>query len=173
MGSAQNISGTFGEGTSSFVARRQDALEFSATVDLDFDPRFEGEEAGMSLFLQRNQHFDLGVIALATRTSRSLPGKGFEKFIQLRTTTSLSTPDGLSDPLSKPGMILLEDKGANQFQMKIQAVNASTYVFSFAEVEKGKPGQWRVVGYGDSSEVSGGFTGVCAFLYHASCYMLI
>lgn len=70
-------------------------------------------------------------------------------------------------------MVLLEDKGANQFQMKIQAMNASMYVFSFAEVEKGKQGQWRVVGYGDSSEVSGGFTGVCAFLYHASCYMLI
>jgi len=165
MGSAQNISGNFGVGTSSFIARRQDALEFSATVDLEFDPQAEGEEAGMTLFLQRNQHFDVGVIALANRTTALSTGKGVEKFVQLRTITSLSTPDGLSDPLSKPGVISLEDMETNKLRMKIQAVNASTYVFSYAEVKKGTFVQWKIVGYGDASEVSGGFTGTMVGLY--------
>src|ERR1700753_2387118 len=65
MGSAQNITGPDGgNGTSTFITRRQDHVEFTSEVSLDFEPKVDGEEAGMTLFIQRKQHFDLGVVAL-------------------------------------------------------------------------------------------------------------
>ena len=130
------------------------------TVELEFDPQVEGEEAGVTLFLQRNQHFDLGVVAMANSTAEG----GVQKFIQLKTITAKSAPDGLSDPLSRPGIFPLEDDKATEFIMKVQAVNASTYIFSYAE-GKDDSARWKIIGYGDASEVSGGFTGV-SFSYY-------
>jgi len=153
LGSSENITGSTGGGvgTSTFVARRQDHVEFVAEVSLDFAPAVDGEEAGMTLFLQREQHFDLGVVAL----------NGTQRFIRLRTITANSTDEGQQDPISRPGILQLSP-GANNLRLQIQAVNASTYVFSFSE--KGGE-EWQTLGYGAASQVSGGFTGTVVGMF--------
>lgn len=161
MGSAENITGNGGIGTSSFIARRQDAVEFTAEATVAFapdlsDPMVDGEEAGMTLFLQRHQHFDLGVIVQRDASAAN----GLKKFVRLGIFTATSSGDGLSDPLSQPGIVPLPDK-VDKLRLRVQAVNASTYAFSYTEeASAAKPSAWRVVGYGAASEVSGGFTGV-------------
>ena len=94
MGSAENITGVDGGlGTSTFVARRQDAVEFTSTVGLEFAPDEDGEEAGMTLFIQRLQHFDLGVVAIKDGNA------GTRRYVRLKTITANSTDGGASDPL--------------------------------------------------------------------------
>lgn len=176
IGSAENITGSTGGGlgTSTFVSRRQDALLFTTEVGLEFAPNLnpsdagtEGEEAGLTVFLQRNMHFDLGIIVSPTNNSlrSGLPGKHkSRKFIQLRTITVNSSEDGLEDTYSQPGFVPLPD-GVDSVRLRVQAVNESTFVFSYAEISteefrKGKVPEWNVVGYGEAREISGGFTGV-------------
>lgn len=160
MGSAENITGNGGLGTSTFISRRQDAVEFTADVNLEFapdldDPQVENEEAGATLFIQRPQHFDLGIIVRRNATTNAL-----QKFIQLRAISATSSLDGSSSTYSKPGSLPLADD-VTSLRLRVQAVNVSTYAFSFSETKKGKVGNhWTVVGYGAAREVSGGFTGV-------------
>lgn len=160
MGAAENITGNGGLGTSTFISRRQDAVEFTAEVNLEFapdldDPKVENEEAGATLFIQRPQHFDLGIIVRRDATTDAL-----QKFIQLRTISATSSPDGSSSTYSKPGILPLADD-VTSLRLRVQAINASTYAFSYTETKKGKVGNhWTVVGYGAAREVSGGFTGV-------------
>lgn len=158
------------------MARRQDALEFNVTVEMSFVPSGVGEEAGVTLFLQRGMHFDLGVIGVAANGSSAgnvsineSEGGGHKdgkvvSVIQLRTVTALSSPDGLSDPLSRPGVVQLK-AGASAFILRVRALNASMYEFAFRYIDGlgYDEGMWSTVGYGMASEVSGGFTGVSAF----------
>lgn len=141
--------------------RRQDAVEFTAEASLEFspdlqNPTVENEEAGMTLFIQRMQHFDLGVVV-----KRNLTTEALQKFVQLRTVTFYSSPDGLSDAYSKPGSFPLSND-VTSLRLRVQAVNASTYTFSYVETKDGKDvdERWTIVGYGNATEVSGGFTGV-------------
>lgn len=161
MGSAENITGNGAIGTSTFISRRQDAVEFTAEASLDFapnlkNPAVENEEAGMTLFIQRLQHFDLGIVVKRNANNQTL-----QKFIQLRTITANSSADGLSDAFSQPGSALLPDN-VTSLRLRVQAVNASTYAFSYAETRNGKVvgNHWETVGFGAAREVSGGFTGV-------------
>lgn len=166
MGSAENITGNGAIGTSTFISRRQDAVEFTAEASLDFAPNLknsavENEEAGMTLFIQRLQHFDLGVVVKRNPTTKAL-----QKFIQLRTITANSSADGLSDAFSQPGSALLPDN-VTSLRLRVQAVNASTYAFSYAETRNGKVvgNHWETVGFGAAREVSGGFTGTLVGMY--------
>ncbi|TFK73257.1 hypothetical protein BDN72DRAFT_762060 [Pluteus cervinus] len=152
MGSAENITGpTAAAGTSTFITRRQDHVEFVAEVTLDFKPKVDGEEAGMTLFIQRRQHFDLGVVALS----------GGQRFIRLRTITASSTNEGQTDPISRPNIIPL-GANLNPLRLQVNAVNASTYLFSYSE-DEGKT--WHLVGSGAASQVSGGFTGTLVGMF--------
>ena len=156
MGSADNISGNGGIGTSTFITRRQDAVEFTTEATLSFQPDLstsavENEEAGITLFLQRAQHFDLGIVVLPD-VSGSL-----KKFIRLRTFSANSSADGMTDAYSRPGIFPLADD-ASTLRLRVQAIDAYTYVFSY--VDQAKPRNRTIVGYGAAREVSGGFTGV-------------
>lgn len=144
-GSTQNLTGDTLTGTSTFLARRQQHVLFTSTVDLEFVPGVVGEEAGISIYLNQAQHFDLGIVALEPSS----------RYIRLRTFTPNST-SGDSDPISSPGMFKLPNLD-DKLTLKVQAVNASTYKFSYATESKGK---WQTVGYGNANEVSGGYTGV-------------
>ncbi|EJD08129.1 uncharacterized protein FOMMEDRAFT_101564 [Fomitiporia mediterranea MF3/22] len=168
MGSAENITGNGGIGTSTFISRRQDAVEFTAESTLEFAPDLsdsavEGEEAGMTLFIQRMQHFDLGVIVERNTSDSSR----LQKFIQLRTIDANASADGLSDVYSQSGMLPLADN-VETLRLRVQAVNASTYAFSFVELRNftmTKESDWTTVGYGAAREVSGGFTGTLVGMY--------
>ncbi|KAI5123809.1 hypothetical protein M0805_009104 [Coniferiporia weirii] len=165
LGSAANITGSGGAGTSTFIARRQDALEFTATATLAFAPDLqnadvEDEEAGLTLFIQRVQHFDLGVVALSDAGPGSENGT-LKKYVRLRTIDANATADGMHDAYSQPGIVQLAD-GTDTIELKVQALNATTYAFSYA-TKSGGP--WTVVGYGAAREVSGGFTGSLVGMY--------
>ncbi|THG97986.1 hypothetical protein EW145_g7505 [Phellinidium pouzarii] len=170
LGAAANITGAGGVGTSTFVARRQDALEFTATVTLAFSPELENactqdEEAGMTLFIQREQHFDLGIAVMRNASTGSGNGE-LQKFMRLRTIDANASADGLSDAYSQPGLVPLSST-ADVVRLKVQALNASTYAFSYAYDEIGNESEskWIVVGYGAAREVSGGFTGILVGMY--------
>lgn len=161
MGSAENITGNGFIGSSSFISRRQDAVEFTAEVTLKFapnlsNPEVKEEEAGITLFIQRLQHFDLGVVVLSDTSGHGV----LKKFIRLRVFSANSSADGMTDPLSQPRIFPLSDAVQN-LRLRVQAVNASTYVFSYSDSTNSKQSNaWKIIGYGAASEVSGGFTGV-------------
>ncbi|KLO11100.1 hypothetical protein SCHPADRAFT_831656 [Schizopora paradoxa] len=165
MGSAENITGDGFAGTSSFIMRRQDALEFSATSRLQFDPRVENEEAGMSLFIQRTQHFDLSVVRLPVNNAGNVTAERLGNFVILRTIDANSSSDGLHDTLSTPAVVGPLMEGPVDVLLKIQAVNASTYSFSYSDNQKDKNSDWVLVGTGAASEVSGGFTGTLVGMF--------
>jgi len=163
MGSAENITGDGFAETSSFIMRRQDALEFSATSRLQFDPQVENEEAGMSLFIQRDQHFDLSIVRLSLSNAPSKSKLG--NFIRLRAIDANSSPDGLHDTLSTPAVLGPLKEGSVDMLLKVQAVNASTYSFSYSDSQKNGAPEWVTVGTGAASEVSGGFTGTLVGMF--------
>lgn len=105
-----------------------------------------GEEAGITVFLNPALHFDLGVVSLEQGT----------RHIRLRTFTVNSTI-GDSDPISAPGMFQLPNL-KDKLSLRVQAVNASIYEFSYATFGHG--GGWNTIGYGAARQISGGFTGV-------------
>ncbi|KAF2169410.1 glycoside hydrolase family 43 protein [Zasmidium cellare ATCC 36951] len=47
-----------------FVARRQEDTLFTYSVDLEFSPDAEEQEAGVSIFLTQDHHYDLGLVLL-------------------------------------------------------------------------------------------------------------
>lgn len=177
-GSAQNLTGPdAANGTAAFIGRRQDALEFSATVSLRFAPDLsneetENEEAGLTLFIQRAQHFDLGFVTLPVNSTTTDSESGSQilgKFIRLRTVDANASPDGMHDMYSTPNLIGPLSSDANAVNLRVRAVNASTYEFSYTEAEELPLGNlglgvqestWILVGTGAAREVSGGFTGV-------------
>lgn len=147
-----------------FVGRRQEHIEFVMEVTLDFDPKQDQEEAGVTVFLNQGQHFDLGVVAL---TPESAAEAGFSdahmneangllsRYVRLRTISANSTDLGSKDTISKPKILSLPSYDeASHVQLQIQAVNRSWYVFNYKTT-----GSWETVGWGISSEVSGGFVG--------------
>lgn len=61
-----------------FIGRRQQDTLFSYSVELDFQPTEEEEEAGVTVFLTQNHHLDLGVVLLpASSSTQAFPGHNF------------------------------------------------------------------------------------------------
>jgi alpha-N-arabinofuranosidase len=54
-------------GAPAFVARRQEHLRARAATELAFDPKAEGDEAGLSVFYDESHHYDLAVVRRAGR----------------------------------------------------------------------------------------------------------
>ncbi|EIN10122.1 hypothetical protein PUNSTDRAFT_101826 [Punctularia strigosozonata HHB-11173 SS5] len=164
-GSSANLTGPDGiSGTSTFVGRRQEHVEFMAEADLDLDASQWDidQEAGVTVFLQQLQHFDLGVVRLdanSTSTNGLSAEPGF--YVRLKAQTLLVTNDGMSDPLSSPGMQRLPHSQSS-LTLRIQAVNETKYEFSYATRSSG---EFKTIGFGDASEVSGGFTGTIIGMY--------
>lgn len=140
-----------------FVARRQDHVLFSAESTIEFDPKVEGEEGGMSVFLNRAQHFDFGIVGLTNKEAKN----SIQKFIRLLTITPFSSNSGASDIYSKPGILSLPDTAA-LIRLRVEATSRSDFTFSFRVLDERKPANstWTTVGFGNATEVSGGFTGV-------------
>ncbi|KZV77673.1 glycoside hydrolase family 43 protein [Peniophora sp. CONT] len=153
-----------------FVGRRQEHIEFTFSVNLLLNATEDGAEAGITIFLNQGQHFDLGVVFLSAESAQ-LAGyignvsdsAGITSFIRLRTITVNSTNDGASDPLSGPAILALPDAHAKgPLKLQVEAVNYTTYEFRYATSDSDS---WTTVGWGNSSQVSGGFVGTIAGVF--------
>lgn len=146
-----------------FVGRRQEHIEFVMEVTLDFDPKQDQEEAGVTVFLNQGQHFDLGVVSLSSESAMEAGFDGatagdaasLSRYIRLRTISVNSTNSGTKDTISRPNILSLPSyEESPHVRLQIQAVNESWYAFRYKTAEN-----WETVGWGISSEVSGGFVG--------------
>lgn len=163
-----------------FVGRRQEHVEFTFEVTLKFNSTQDQAEAGVTVFLNQAQHFDLGIVQLSPQsaaeaglTSGNTPVNGTttSSYIRLRTITAESTNAGATDPWSSPAIFALNSTTGSGLRLQIEAVNHTTYAFRFADGNEGV--NWKTVGWGNSSQVSGGFTGALYFSPLCSRSLLI
>ncbi|KAF8519757.1 arabinofuranosidase [Hysterangium stoloniferum] len=146
-----------------FVGRRQQHVEFTLEATLRFEPKQDEEEAGLTVFLNQAQHFDISLVALSPQsavragyTGEPLSGNnGLDRYIRLRTISVNSTDLGAKDKVSRPAIIPFPlGRQQNQVKLQIQAVNNTWYAFRYSTDD-----EFVTVGWGVSSEVSGGYTG--------------
>lgn len=145
-----------------FIGRRQEHVQFVFSVDVEFDEAAGSDaEAGISVFLNQGQHFDLGVVWLSGADARAAGYTAQNdtevgRYVRLRTITANSTNEGAVDPLSSPSIVALSKSSGRVVRLQVEGVNHTTYAFKFKpEGAKG----WKTVGYGNSAQVSGGFVG--------------
>ncbi|KAF8590711.1 glycoside hydrolase family 43 protein [Ramaria rubella] len=160
--SVLNLTGLDGRSAATpqtFVGRRQEHVQFTLEATLDFDPKQDEEEAGLTVFLNQAQHFDLGIVALSPQAAvqagyKGTPNStGLSQYIRMRDISANSTNAGADDTISRPGIAPLQEN-VSKVRLQVEAVNNTWYAFRYnAESE------WTTVGWGVSSEVSGGFTG--------------
>ncbi|KAI0030207.1 arabinofuranosidase [Vararia minispora EC-137] len=142
-----------------FVGRRQEHIEFTYQVTLDFDATEDEAEAGITVFLNQNQHFDLGIVTLTPSSAfhASFDGyaHGTSRYVRLRTVSLGSTDFGAASPLSGPAIVPLHAAPGEKVTLQVEAVSHTRYEFRYATPGKA----FESVGWGNSSEVSGGFVG--------------
>ncbi|MHA6528796.1 glycoside hydrolase family 43 protein [Paenibacillus sp. BAC0078] len=132
-------------GSPTFVGRR--LCHFSCRVEtkLEFDPKHDGEEAGLTMYMDEKHHYDLAV--------KSVQGR--RKLIFRRTVGSMQTMETRDCP--EGGPIVL------QFQALPEKFVASVRTSQQDAIE---------IGWGEthllSTEVAGGFVGVMAAMYAIS-----
>lgn len=136
-------SSTLSEPTSvAFVGRRQQQFNVEAAVAIDFKPLVDGEEAGLTVFMNDSFHYDLAIV----RT------KGKTKYMFRRQIGSVQVVEKEIEVTDGPTI----------FQVK---ANETMYEFSVFTSD----GVRIPMGSGEtaflSSQVAGGFTGVYFAMY--------
>ncbi|KAI9693442.1 MAG: hypothetical protein M1820_009277 [Bogoriella megaspora] len=134
-----------------FVGRRQVDTLFTYSVDLDFTPEAEEQEAGVSVFLTQSHNIYFGVVLLPNSDDATelIP------YFRLGTTTSI--------PVAAPIVTPVPAAWRNQtLRLYINAANATHYTFAAGLVDSTET---QVVGYGQSAAVSYGFTGTLLGVY--------
>lgn len=125
-----------------FVGRRQQHLDFEAATLLEFDPRRDGQEAGLTLFKDGDHHYKLSIRTDGERRVVVL-SYHLGKIHHVARQATLA-----------PGPVRLRVSG-----------DKDTYAFSYAQGS----GNWQELGQADtrylSSVTAGGFTGVYIGLY--------
>lgn len=125
-----------------FVGRRQQHFDFEAGTALDYTPRADGEEAGLTLFKDDKHHYTLAVMR-----------QGQARVAVLRVRLGMIHADQRRVPLA-----------AGPVQLRVTG-NPDRYAFAVRQGE----GAWTSLGELDtrylSSVTAGGFTGVYVGLY--------
>lgn len=128
-------------GSPTFVGRRVQHMDFTATTRIAFDPDRENEEAGIIL-LNNGSHFDLMISKKGDKRTAS---------VRLQFGSIIYTSEEVT---LKPGPVNLRIKGER-----------STFIFSYAQGNDEYADIETVDAKYLSSETVGGFTGVYAGLY--------
>ncbi|KAI1880452.1 hypothetical protein JX265_002073 [Neoarthrinium moseri] len=140
-----------------FVARKQTSSLFKFSVDLDFSPTVENEEAGISVFLTEVQHIDLGIILLSN-ASGSLE-------LSLRFRVEASGKPNTTVP--EESIILIpDDWSVGAIRLSVYTCDDGTYVFSASSTSDEDDS--KVLGSASAAIVSGGsgpFTGTIIGAY--------
>lgn len=78
-------------------------------------------------------------------------------YVRLRTISANSTNQGGTNSLNGPNILpLSHDAASTPIKLQVEAVDYTTYEFRYASDGLSK---WTTVGWGNSSQVSGGFVG--------------
>lgn len=129
--------------TSAWLGRRQEHMECSVRTLLEFEPKNDGEEAGLSIFLNCDHHYEIALTQL----------NGKKKIIFRRRIGSLWKVENCLDYESSSVLLQLD-------------ADSHTYSFSYSE---GEGRATRSMGSGEvhylSTEVGGRFTGIYIVLY--------
>jgi hypothetical protein len=150
----------------SFVGRLQEHTLFTFSVDLLFDPRTPGQEAGITTFLTQANHISLSIaIPESLSTKQSGPQLRPEFRFSVETTgtinsTILSSTTTIPIPATWP-------RGPTRLQ--IHTLNATNFIFSACPAAN--PNARKIIGSASALVVSGGsgpFTGNVLGVY-ATC----
>jgi xylan 1,4-beta-xylosidase len=129
-------------GSPTFVGRRQQHYDFTATTALDFTPQGAGQEAGLTVLMNNRHHYDVFVRL-----------KGAQRVLVLAYTLGRLRHIEREVPLA-----------AGPVQLRVTGTRQS-YSFSYAQGSQ----SFQPLGAADtyllSSETAGGFTGVYLGLY--------
>lgn len=160
--SSLNLTGTNQDPRSprTLVARRQTDTLFTYSVDMEFLPQKDEEEAGVSLFLTQEHHFDLGIVRI-----------NGVKSLRLRAVNLLPPPSPWVPPPTNwiylPDTVVpIKKSWSGPLRMQIQAYNETHYAFSAGPARNWK--QSITVGYLPASLVSAGYTGTLVGVFASS-----
>ncbi len=130
-------------GVHAFVGRRQQHFDCTASAHLTFDPQQDGEEAGLTVYMNERFHYEIAVARIG----------GNRKIILRRRLGSLWKVENEA-PWNGESIVL-----------SVRA-DKERYVFSFSSDGQGQPYEF---GQGEcamlATEVAGGFTGVMIAMY--------
>ncbi|MGN7759981.1 glycoside hydrolase family 43 protein [Paenibacillus sp. 22594] len=131
-------------GTPAFVGRRLCHFSCRVVAKLEFEPQHDGEEAGLTMYMDEEHHYDLAIKLI----------QGRKKVIFRRTVGSMQ-------------MIEQRDCPEGAIELQFQAL-PEKFVASFRSSQTGE----IEMGWGEthllSTEVAGGFVGVMAAMYAIS-----
>ncbi|KAF9875965.1 hypothetical protein CkaCkLH20_06411 [Colletotrichum karsti] len=161
-----NYAGPSGQ---TFVGRRQQDTLFTYSVTVDFSPTAEEEEAGVSVFLTQNHHFDLGVVLLpANSSTQAFPGQNLTEVgdpdkptlhFRFRGASYIPVPADIVAPVP-------EEWVGEPLSLEVKAVNMTHYSFSAGPA--GAASKMRTLLYASNDALSWGFTGVFLGVYCTS-----
>lgn len=140
--------------TVTFLGRRQTDTLFSFSVDMAFEPRTSGEEAGVSVYLDEKRHIDFAIVAAGNGTNAG-------RQLRLRSLSSndATVPDDVFMPVTE------KTAADSPMRLEIQAINATHYAFLAGVGGVDEDAEMTIVGYSLSSLVSGGYTGTVVGVY--------
>ncbi|KAL3462027.1 concanavalin A-like lectin/glucanase domain-containing protein [Aspergillus heterothallicus] len=126
--SVYNITGNSSftpEDSLSLIMRRQSHTLFTFNVDLAYNPKVIGEEAGLTLFLTQFQHIDLGVTRVSSRQNKK--GELSLRFrVEGRGNENGTLPETKVIPVPRSW------QSDSSIELQIQAVSETSYCFSAA-----------------------------------------
>ncbi|KAF4867453.1 Non-reducing end alpha-L-arabinofuranosidase BoGH43A [Colletotrichum siamense] len=141
-----------------FIARKQSATLFNYTVDVDFKPEVEEEEAGVTVFLTQVQHIDLGIVNLPGCSNTTLVPH-FRFRVEASGKPNITVPEEVVLPVPKAWR-------SDPVRLFASAVSDSEFVFGAAPISK--PEEYVPIGSASGLIVSGGsgpFTGTIVGAY--------
>ncbi|TKW57774.1 hypothetical protein CTA1_425 [Colletotrichum tanaceti] len=152
-----NYAGAEGQ---TFVGRRQQDTLFSYSVDVDFKPTEMEEEAGVSVFLTQNHHFDLGIVLLpASASTQAFPGHNstivkdpdeLKLHLRFRGESYAPIPANIVTPVP-------EGWAGAALHLEIMAFNMTHYAFSCGPA--GAASRMQTLLHASNAALSWGFTG--------------
>ncbi len=138
-GSEKNL---FDVASPTFVARRQQHFDFTATASLEFEPKNENEEAGLTLLMTNEHHYDFFITQ-----------RGGQRVLVVKYNLELIQQSAAQTPLA-PGAVQLRITGTKELYHFSCSQNGAL----FHEIAKVNT---RYLG----TEVTSGYNGVVIGLY--------
>lgn len=126
-----------GNDSQAFVSRLQSATFFNFSVDITFQPRYEDEEAGVSVFLTQLQHIDLDIVLLPSDNGNISHHPRFRA--ETFGLPGMAAPEAIVKPVSSEWLCA-------PIKLQISTPDSRTFAFSEARASRGWTGdqsrQW-------------------------------